>query len=161
MPEGKLVTVFRSADPSAADDAQEARDELRDAGLHAELFDDSAEGVVEGTYEVRVPAAEVKRAEAILDAAEGIHPGNLDISHDLDLETVFGASSEMEALSIKSVLASNGIEAVIVGDSVLPNLAFEVRVAREQMQEASRAIEEAQKAGPAGAEEAEAAETES
>ncbi|MGH9664910.1 MAG: putative signal transducing protein [Bryobacteraceae bacterium] len=166
MPEGDLVTVFRSADPSAAEDAREAQDVLREAGLPARLLDDTAPGVVAGSYEVRVPRAEVARAEAILAEAaadddeddEDDEPAGDDASQGLDMETVFGASSEMEALSIQSVLAASGIDAFIVGDSVLPNLAFEVRVAQERMQDAKRIIEEAQKAGPAAAEEAEAAE---
>jgi hypothetical protein len=157
MSEGDLVTVFRSADPSAREDAQEAQDVLREAGLTAEIFDDSAPGVVVGSYEVRVPRADLARADAILsEAAVEEETAEADTSQGLDMETVFGASSEMEALSVQSVLAANGIDAFIVGDSVLPNLAFEVRVAQERLEEARRVIEEAQKAGPAAAEEAEA-----
>ena len=46
--------------------------------------------------------------------------------------TIASATSEMEAISIKNLLDSNGIAAVLVGDSVLPNFPFEVRVARDQ-----------------------------
>ncbi|MGH7248421.1 MAG: putative signal transducing protein, partial [Pseudomonadota bacterium] len=134
---------------------------LASEGLAAELLDDKAPGVLAGAYEVRVPAADAARAEAILAAnppedeferdSEAV-----DNSHDLDLETVFDATSEMEALSIQSVLESNDIDAVIVGDQVLPNLGFEVRVAKEYAARAAWIIAEAERAGPAGAEEAEA-----
>jgi len=60
----------------------------------------------------------------------------------------------MEATSMKNFLDSNGIAAVLVGDSVLPNLAFEVRVAREEAQQARRLLADAEQIGPA-AEEAE------
>ena len=55
---------------------------------------------------------------------------------DLDLETIVSATSEMEAMGIKNLLESNGIAAVLVGDSVLPNFPFEVRVARDQVERA-------------------------
>ncbi len=42
----------------------------------------------------------------------------------------------MEAMGIKNLLESNGIAAVLVGDSVLPNFPFEVRVARDQVERA-------------------------
>jgi hypothetical protein len=45
---------------------------------------------------------------------------------------------------------------VLVGDSVLPNFPFEVKVAREQAARASKLIEDAESAGPAAAEELEA-----
>ena len=160
MADADLVTVFRSADPSAEEDARQAHDLLVAEGLPARLLDDKAPGVMEGCYEVRVPVADAARAEAIL--AENPPEEELrqvDSSHALDLETVFGASSEMEAFSIQGVLESNGIEAVIVGDSVLPNFPFEVRVAKEHMQQAVRIIEDAQRAGPAAAEEAAEADT--
>lgn len=158
MSEGDLVTVFRSADTTAEEDAREAQDVLLDAGITARLVDDDVPGVVEGSYEVRVPRAEAARAEAILAEAAEDESAEEARYEGLDMETVFGASSEMEALSIQSLLSANGIDAFIVGDSVLPNLAFEVRVAQERLAEAKQIIEEAQKAGPAAAAEAEAAE---
>jgi hypothetical protein len=61
----------------------------------------------------------------------------------------------MEALGIKNLLESNGIAAVLVGDSVLPNFPFEVRVARDQVDQARVLIADAKLIGPAAAEEAE------
>jgi uncharacterized glyoxalase superfamily protein PhnB len=85
-------------------------------------------------------------------------PTPADSSHELDLEPVFsalGAEAEMEAIAIHSMLEANGITAIMVGSSSLPNLPFEVKVPREQAQQALRLIEEAKAAGPAAAEEAE------
>lgn len=79
-------------------------------------------------------------------------------SHDLDMVTVFqsaGTTSEMEALSVQSLLQSAGIPAMVVGTQSLPNLPEEVRVAREHVTEAKRVIADALAAGPAGAAEAE------
>lgn len=61
----------------------------------------------------------------------------------------------MEAIAIHSMLEANGITAVMVGSSSLPNLPFEVKVPREKAQQALSLIEEAKAAGPAAAEEAE------
>jgi hypothetical protein len=83
-----------------------------------------------------------------------------DPSHEMDLEPVFqavGAEAEMEAIAVHSVLQSNGIEAVLIGSSSLPNFPFEVRVPHEQVDEANALIEEARASGPAAAEEAEKA----
>jgi hypothetical protein len=55
----------------------------------------------------------------------------------------------------KNVLEANGITAVMGGNSVLPYLPFEVKVAREQVDRARDLIAEAQIAGPASADEAE------
>jgi hypothetical protein len=79
-------------------------------------------------------------------------------SHDLDLVTVFqsaGTTSEMEALSVKSLLEASGIAAVVVGTQPLPSLPEEVRVAQEHVTEAKRIIADALAAGAAGAAEAE------
>ena len=79
-------------------------------------------------------------------------------SHDLDLVTVFqsaGTTSEMEALSVQSLLEAAGIAAMVVGTQSLPNLPEEVRVAKEHVTEAKRIIADALEAGPAGAAEAE------
>src|SRR4051812_16039284 len=84
----------------------------------------------------------------------------LDPTEHLDLETITshdGATAEMEAMSVKGVLEASGIEAVIVGDSVLPNLGFEVPVAKDRAAEARALVAEAEAAGPAAAEEAERA----
>ena len=67
---------------------------------------------------------------------------------DLDLEAIYhaegAATAEAEALAIQALLQSNGIMAVVVGDSVLPNLPFEVKVARNQAVRARQLIAEAQ-----------------
>jgi hypothetical protein len=79
-------------------------------------------------------------------------------SHDLDMVTVFqsaGTTSEMEALSVQSLLEAAGITAMVVGTQSLPNLPEEVRVAKEHVTEAKRIIAAALAAGPAGAAEAE------
>jgi hypothetical protein len=79
-------------------------------------------------------------------------------SHELDMVTVFqsaGTTSEMEALSVQSLLEAAGISAMVVGTQSLPNLPEEVRVAREHVTEAKRIIADALAAGPAGAAEAE------
>ena len=81
-------------------------------------------------------------------------------SEELDLITVFesaGASSEMEALQVQALLESNGIEAVLIGDTMLPNIPEAVRVAREDVERANQLIADALAAGPAGALEAETA----
>jgi uridine phosphorylase len=73
---------------------------------------------------------------------------------------VFSSSNhdaEMEATAIQGMLKSNGIEAVVVGPSVIPSLEFQVQVPRSQAEDARRMIEEARAAGPEAAAEAEAA----
>ena len=76
------------------------------------------------------------------------------------LVTVFrlagGGIEEMEVLTVRQLLESNGIETVLVGDSPLPNLAEEIRVAEEDAERAKQLIVDALAAGPAGAAEAEA-----
>ncbi len=153
-----LITVFRSMDASAKDDAENILEMLTDAGLEAVLLDDSSPGVPEGVFEVQVPSAEAARAEELI--AENPPPEDaeqVDDSPALDLETIASAASEMEAMSIKNLLDANDIAAVLVGDSVLPNFAFEVRVARDQAERARILIADAEKIGPAAAEEAERA----
>ena len=81
-------------------------------------------------------------------------------SDDGDLVTVFrlsgGGTSEMEVITVRQLLESSGIATVLVGDSPLPNLAEEIRVAKEDAPRAERLIADALAAGPAGAAEAEA-----
>ena len=83
-------------------------------------------------------------------------------SHDLDLVTVFqlaeGGVEETEVLMVRQLLESNGIATVLVGDSPLPNLAEEIRVAAADAERARQLIAEALAVGPEGAAEAEAAE---
>jgi len=151
-----LVTVYRSMDPEAAEDADCIVELLTDAGIQAVVRDDTAPGVPEGVFEVRVPTADAARAEQIIaDNPPPEEAEEVDPSSDLDLETIVGASSEMEAMGIKNLLESNGIATVLVGDSVLPNFPFEVRVARDQVLRARVLIADAEKRGPAAADEAE------
>ena len=86
---------------------------------------------------------------------------NIDNSANVDLEAVFHAegssTGEIEALAIKNLLESNGIAAIMVGDSVLPNLPFEIKVARDDARRARQLIEEARRTGPESAEKAELA----
>jgi|ERR1700685_2948972 hypothetical protein len=137
-------------DANAKEDCQEILGLLRDAGMHAVLLDDSAPGVPEGVFEVRVPAPDAGRAEKLIaanplpDEAEEVDP-----SSELDLETIASAASEMEATGMKNFLESNGIAAVLVGDSVLPNFAFEVRVAGDQAVRARKLIADAEREKPA------------
>jgi hypothetical protein len=64
----------------------------------------------------------------------------------MGLETVFHAegssTAEFEALTIKSFLEANGIAAIVVGDSVLPNMPFEVKVPSDQARWARKLISE-------------------
>lgn len=153
------VTVYRSMDTDAEDDCQEIVELLAEQGLNAVMLDDSAPGVPEGTYEVQVPAADAARAEQLIQ----VNPlpdevERVDDSSNLDLETIYhadGTLAEFESMEIKHLLESNGILAVIVGNTVLPTFSFEVRVARDQVKRALELIADAQMAGPAAAEEAE------
>ncbi|MGO9239612.1 MAG: putative signal transducing protein [Bryobacteraceae bacterium] len=63
--------------------------------------------------------------------------------------------TEMEALELKNLLDANGIEAVIAGVEMFPNLPYRLQVPEGRAQEAARVIAEARAAGPAAAEEAE------
>jgi hypothetical protein len=132
-------------DANAKQDCEEILDLLRDAGMKAVLWDDSAPGVPEGVFEVRVPAADAPEAEKLI--AENPLPDEVeevDPSSELDLETIASAASEMEATGMKNFLESNGIAAVLVGDSVLPYLPFEVRVARNQAARARQLVADAE-----------------
>lgn len=81
----------------------------------------------------------------------------VDPSSELDMVTLFSSSdhnAEMEALSIRALLESNGIPAVLVGPSTIPSLEFQVQVPRHLAEDARRTVEEAKAAGPEAAEEA-------
>jgi hypothetical protein len=85
---------------------------------------------------------------------------DVDPSSDLDSVAVFSSSNhdgEMEATAIRGMLQSNGIDAMLVGPSVIPSLEFQVQVPRSEALEAARLISEARAAGPEAAAEAEAA----
>jgi len=156
-----MVTVYRSMDADAAEDADYILELLTDAGIRAVLLDDSAPGVPEGVFEIQVPAPDAARAEEVIAdnplAEDDEEAEEVDPSSELDLETIASATSELEAMSIKNLLDSNDIAAVLVGDSVLPNFPFEVRVARDQAERARMLIANAEQTGPAAAEEAERA----
>ena len=153
--EDALITVFRSGDPSAEADAIAARDCLTQAGIPAVLLGDDTPGVIEGTWEVRVPSSDRPRAEAILESRacepedeSQVPPEGL--SHDLDFVSFFGsqaADSEMEAIMIQSILESNDIPCVVVGSSQYPSLGFEVRVPKSRLKEAVAAVEAARQSG--------------
>jgi hypothetical protein len=161
MSEPEMVTVFRSADESAEEDAMAIRDMLLSEGIDVVVLDDNAPGVPEMAWEVRVAPSSVSRAEQLI--ADARLPDDeltdVDTSPDLATETIFtaggGAGAHMEAMAIKSILDSEGIGAVMVGDPVLPNLGFEIRVAKGNAERARRAIADAQAAGPEAAEEEE------
>ena len=132
--ERELVTVFRSADSTAKEDAEEVRELLVDAGLNPTLLGSNAPGVPVGAYEVRVPDSDAERAdEVIADASEAPQePG--DPSHSMDVETVFsalGVTAEVEALGVRSVLDANGIPNVYVSPPQYPNLRFVVKVPKK------------------------------
>ena len=154
-----LVTVYRSGDSDSDDDANAVSRYLAANGLNAIVFGDDQAGVIKGSAEVRVPANQVERAEALLPNFDPDAPLVADPSHDLDLTTIFsgmGTTAEMEATAIKSVLEASGIMSVLVGDSApLPNLEFQVQVARTDAERALEILREAQAAGPAAAAEAE------
>jgi hypothetical protein len=152
------VTIFRSADESAEQDATQIQQLLAEQGITAELADDDTPGVPSGAWEVRVSAADQARAEELVarysDAEES---EEVDPSANLDLVTVFrpgGLASE--AVEVTALLEAGGISAILVGDARFPNLGQEVRVPRDQETAAKRLIADALAAGPAAADEAEA-----
>src|SRR5690242_2768381 len=95
-----FVTVYRSMDSDAEETSAALRDLLVSQGLAAEIADESAPGVPEGTFEVRVLSADAARAEQLIaeNFVDESTPG--DTSANLDLETVFhsegGTTSELE-----------------------------------------------------------------
>jgi hypothetical protein len=84
----------------------------------------------------------------------------VDPSHDLDMVTLFSSSNhdaELEANSIHTLLEANGFPSIVVGNSQIPSLEFQVQVPRALLQEAQHVVEQAKEAGPAAALEAERA----
>jgi hypothetical protein len=156
-----MVNVFRSADEDAEEDARAIKELLTAQGIEAVLLDDSAPAVPSGAWEVRPAPADTARAEQLISDARLPDAELTEISGaaSLDAETIFtagsGSSGEMEAMAVKSMLEASGIAAFLVGDAVLPNLAFEVRVAKEQAGEARRLMEEARAIGGEAADEEE------
>ena len=86
-------------------------------------------------------------------------PEELDTSEDLDLVTVFYSEehdAQIKVQVIRGLLEASGVPTVIVGNTALPYLPFEVRVPKVRLEEALWLIAESEAAGPRAAEEAEA-----
>jgi hypothetical protein len=151
----EFITVFRSADNSAEADATAARDELIQAGIQAVLLGADTPGVVEGSWEVRVPAASQFDAEALLAVEEPEPEDESEVpeeglSHDLDFVNVFASNAndaEMEAISIQSILEASGIPTTVIGSAQFPSLGFEVRVPKTRLEEAQTLVSEARQSG--------------
>ena len=157
MPD-ELVTVFSSADPGAEDQANAIRALLANASIAAEIFNDSEAGVIEGAFEVRVPAERQADAEQLIESQKDLNPDALDVSHELDMVPAFAsdaANAEMIAAEIRAILDSQGIPSVLVCGTMFPSLPFEVRVPRTLLEEARKAIASAEEAGPEAAEQGE------
>lgn len=155
----ETVTVFRSADENAQEEASAILDMLADAGLNAMLVTDDYPGVPKGAVEIRVPAEEEVTALDVIDAQSADEPGGSP-SHGYDLVEMYrgmGTTGEVEALSIRAVLDANHIPNVLIGSMQMPNLPFRVMVPQVFTDAANDALNEAAAAGPAGADEAEAA----
>jgi len=158
--EAELTTVFRSADPSAAEDASAVLDALADGGLNPAIFTDEYPGVPPGAVEVRVPAEEEARALELIAAMSATEAEPGDPGHDLDLVEIYSgmsATAELEAMSVRSVLDSYEIPNVLGGAAQIPTLSFVVKVPAVYYDRAVSALAEAEQAGPAAAEEAEQA----
>ena len=153
----EMVTVFRSADPTATEEASVILDLLAEAGLNAMLLTDEYPGVLHGTVEVRVPVAEEEAALDAIDAGAEM-PAEGSPSHGYDLVELYrgqGANGEVESVSIRAVLDANHIPSVLVGSMQLPNLPFRVMVPQLFAEAAHQVLDEAENAGSAAAEEAE------
>jgi hypothetical protein len=86
--------------------------------------------------------------------------GLIDPSHDLDMVPLFESSTvdaEIEADVIAGLLEANGIPTALMRPTGVPSLGYQLQVPRARREEALRAIQEAQAAGPEAAAEAEAA----
>ncbi|HYO81425.1 MAG TPA: hypothetical protein VES20_08500 [Bryobacteraceae bacterium] len=153
-----LTPVYRSSGMNASQDVEVVRNLLISSGLDAQLADDN-QGLPDGTFEVRVPPDQAERAHQLLSSRPGRdETSTMDTSHDLDMVTLRrfdGTTGEIQALAIKGILDSLGINSVVVGTSSLPNLSFFLHVARTDFDRADEAIHEAEAAGPAAAIEAE------
>jgi len=156
----EMVTVYRSGDASANEEASVVVDLLAEAGLNAMLLTDEYPGVLQGTVEVRVPANEEEAALDVIDAQGSAVLPEGTPSHGFDLVEIYrgmGATGELEAVSIRAVLDANHIPSVLVGSMQMPNLAFRVMVPQIFAEAADQALDEAEKAGPDAAEAGEAA----
>ena len=153
-----LITVYRSGDSDADSDVAAVHDFLAAKGMNPVIVDDKAPGVVPGTREVRVPTSQFAEAESLMTTFDPDEPMDADPSHDLDMVTItrhMGATGEMEAIGVRSVLEAAGIPVFMFGQSTLPNLSFHVRVPRTHVDQAKTVLAEAEAAGPAAAAEAE------
>jgi hypothetical protein len=154
------VTVYRSAETDAEEEAAAVVGRLAEDGIEAIVAGDDTPGVVEGSCEVRVKPQNSARAESIV--AELAKPEVMrvgDNSHALDLVPIFesqGVEGEGEAMAVKSLMDANGIPAYLSGTAQIPSLAFLVLVPRSLKEDAQQALAEAEAAGPEAAEEAEA-----
>ena len=158
-PKDELITVYRSMDAEAKEDAENILELVNRCRAFKRPCWMTPRPVCRKAFsKCRCPPRDAARAEELI--AENPPPEEaeeVDDSSALDLEAVASATSEMEAMSIRNLLESNDIATVLVGDSVLPNFPFEVRVARDQADRARILIADAEKGGPAAAEEAERA----
>ncbi len=148
--EADFITVFRSGDPTAEQDAAEARERLIKAGIQTVMLNDEAAGVVEGSWEVRVPSADRERAEKLVDALapapepeDEVEVSEEGASHDLDfvnVATFDGIGGEMQATLLKSALEASDIPVTVIGLSQIPSLSFDVRVPKTRLEEAMTLI---------------------
>jgi hypothetical protein len=65
--------------------------------------------------------------------------------------------TEMEATSLQTLLEANGIDAVVVGAEMMPNLPYRLQVPADQSKAAAEIIADARAAGADAADEAEQA----
>jgi hypothetical protein len=101
------------------------------------------------------PRAKVRYRESMNQ--QPVDPQEPDASASMDLVEIFrgmGATAEIEAMSIHSVLEAGGIDSVIIGASELPNLSFIVRVPKKDVVAANELLKAARDGGPQAAEEA-------
>jgi Putative prokaryotic signal transducing protein len=92
-------------------------------------------------------------------AAAGYRRVMADDMENTTMVAVFSSSNhdaEMEAITIKGVLDSSGIPAMVVGPHILPNLEFQVQVPEDRLREARDVIRDARQGGREAAAEAEA-----
>jgi hypothetical protein len=153
--EMEFITVFRSGDPTAQQDAENASERLAKGGIRAIVLGDETPGVVEGSWEVRVPAADRARAEALVDLPGPREEDESEVttegqSHDLDFVTLAsfdGIGSEMQSTLLRSALEGNGIPCAVIGISQIPSLGFEVRVPKTRLEEALTIVAGADQSG--------------
>jgi hypothetical protein len=76
--------------------------------------------------------------------------------NDFELETIFHAegssTAEVEALAVKELLESEGIDTLMVGGSVLPNMPFEIKAPSNQAERARQLIANSERRADRGPE---------